>query len=262
MKIRKNISTVSFIGSGNVATALALALYGCGVKVVEVFSPNVTNSKQLATKVGANYVADVKELNTVSDIYIIAIPDKYISDVVGKLRRVQSIIVHTSGSVPLSIFSKNTGNYGVFYPLQTFTKNKITDITNVPVCIEGSDKQTTDALVQLANRISNKVVLLSSEQRQYLHLAAVTVNNFTNFMYIIANELLSDKDIDFALLYPLIIETATKINNVDPEDAQTGPARRHDMLTINNHIEMLSKQPGLKKIYGLLSNQIIKKFHD
>lgn len=261
MNTTDQISTVSIIGSGNVATALGIALHKAGIRILEVFSPNINNSKLLAEKVNCKHVDKIEGINTVSDLYIIATPDKEIANVVAKLNGFGGIAVHTSGSWPANVFYGNVKSYGVFYPLQTFTKGKSVDFRNVPICIEGSDETTSGLLVQLAKKISNNVVLLNSKQRQHLHLAAVTVNNFTNLLYSLAHDVLDENGIDFSLLHPLINETARKIHKVNPADAQTGPARRNDTPTINKHLELLDKYPDHKEIYRLLSNQIIRKYH-
>lgn len=261
MNPSNQISTVSIIGSGNVATALGIAFLNTGISILEVFSPNINNSKLLANKVRCNYLDNIEEINTVSDLYIIATPDKEIGNVISKLNNIQGIIAHTSGSQPSDILAGNIKHYGVFYPLQTFTKDKTVDFREIPICIEGSDNATSKLLIGLAQKISNNVVLLNSEQRHYLHLTAVAVNNFTNQLYYHAHSILSEKGIDFSLLHPLIKETAAKMSKSNPTDAQTGPARRNDTSTIKKHMELLDEHPEFKEIYKLLSDQIIKKYH-
>ncbi|MFK5857404.1 MAG: DUF2520 domain-containing protein [Bacteroidota bacterium] len=262
MQAKNQISTVSIIGSGNVATALSIALADCGVKIVDIFSPNIANSKLLASKIGCNFVDDIIKLNQNSDLYIIATPDKEIGNVILNLKEVTGVVVHTSGSEPITHLKKYIVNCGVFYPLQTFTIGNNVNFENIPICIEGSNESVTNMLSQLADKISNNVVVLNSEKRQYLHLTAVMVNNFTNHLYNIAHGVLLDNEIDFSLLHPLIKETASKINKVIPGDAQTGPARRKDEVTIEKHLQLLNNYPEYKKIYSLLSNQIIKKYND
>jgi len=257
----KQISTVTLIGSGNVATALGLSLLDNGIKITEIFSPNMSNAKALADKTNCGYVNNIGDLITTSDLYIIAVPDKAISNIISKLKNIDGIIVHTSGSQSIDVFDNSNFNYAVFYPLQTFTKGKLVDFKDVPICIESPNKATSDLLIQLANKISTKVVTLNSIQRQYLHLTAVTVSNFTNLLYTLSNELLDEKGIDFSLLHPLIKETASKLNEVNPSEAQTGPAKRNDTQTINKHLEILQNYPEFKEIYKLLSDQITKKYH-
>ena len=262
MQSINQISTISIIGSGNVATALGLAFTQSGLRVIEVFSPNIANSKLLSLRIGCNYVDDIEMLNPNSDLYIIATPDKEVSNVSLKINIGNGIVVHTSGSEPISVFSKYSKNYGVFYPLQTFTVGSVVNLKSVPVCIEGSNKKTVELLEQLANRVSDNVVVIDSKQRQLLHLSAVMVNNFTNYFYDVAHSILHENKIDFELLHPLIKETANKIGKVIPGDAQTGPARRNDVHTINRHLELLKKHPEYSNMYHLISNQIIKKYHD
>lgn len=262
MLLNTKILTVSIIGSGNVAGALGNAFLKNGIIVSEIYSLNPQNSKLLASKLGCSYVKTMDELNADSDLYIIAIPDKEIASVSSLLARVNGIVVHTSGSVPISVLSDCAFGFGVFYPLQTFTMDSKAEFNDIPICIEGVNNDVTNSLKQLAEKISNNVVVLNSEQRRYLHLTAVTVNNFTNWLYGMAHGMLLEKDIDFSLLHPLINETASKISSIHPATAQTGPARRNDISTINDHLELLRNYPDYKKLYTLISDQIIKKYHD
>ena len=262
MQSINQISTISIIGSGNVATALGTALSQNGLRIIEVFSPNIKNARLLSSKLKCNYVEYLEKLNPNSDLYIISTPDKEITNVTSKLLDTDKIIVHTSGSEPINIFNSKHINYGVFYPLQTFTKDELVDFKEIPICIEGSDNTTAKILKQLAERISKNVVILNSTQRQIIHLTAVTVNNFTNYLYGIAHDMLLENDIDFSLLHPLINETAKKIAKVTPSKAQTGPGRRNDIPTIKKHLELLNNKPQYQEIYKLLSNQIIKKYND
>ncbi len=262
MESSNQITTVSFIGSGNVATALGKSFMNSGIRVVEIYSPNDSNAKSLAVKLSCNWINDLNELNTNSDLYIIAIPDKEIKPLSSRLNKVEGIVVHTSGSEPLQALKLGNKPTGVFYPLQTFTKLNEIDTSNIPICIEGSNTLTVVSLTNLAKKISRNVILLDSDQRQHLHLAAVTVNNFSNLMYHFAYDILTKKDIDFSLLHPLINETAKKVICVNPADAQTGPARRNDQSTINKHLDLLQSHPDFRDVYKLLSKQLINKYHD
>ena len=142
---------------------------------------------------------------------------------------------------------KKFKQYGVFYPLQTLTEKVSVNMSKVPFCIEASDKKVEKELFNLASTISNQVYLINSEQRKNLHLSAVLVNNFTNLMYAHADDLLKNKGIDFKMLFPLIEETARKITFLSPEEAQTGPARRNDQTTIDEHLRMLKDNPEIKE---------------
>lgn len=261
MKASNQISTVSIIGSGNVATGLGLALKNANVNISEVYSPTAENAKLLATKLNCISVNSIENLSDTSDLYLIAISDDEIVNLKNTLIIKQGIIAHTSGSQSINTLCKNTGSFGVFYPLQTMTKVSPPNFKDIPVCIEASDEKTKAQLTDLAKKISNNVVSLTSDQRQYLHLTAVTVNNFTNLLYNHAHDVLREKNIDFSLLLPLIHETAIKVHNTTPKEAQTGPARRNDVVIINKHLKLLENYPDYRDLYSLLSKQLIKKYH-
>ena len=261
MKSPKEIKKVTLLGSGNVATILGKSLIKKDISIVEVFSQNIDNAKSLSKLTDSKYSSSIAEVSTDSDLYIISVPDDRIKEIVDSMPKVAGIVAHTSGSQPISILERFE-NPGVFYPLQTITKESKPDISSIPFCIEAFDDTTQSLLEKLAKKLTNNVVNLNSEQRQYLHMTAVIVNNFTNFMYGMAHELLEDKGIDFTLLLPLIQETAQKVQFNKPHHTQTGPARRKDELTIKRHLELLEKHPEYKKIYRLLSEQLIKKYHE
>ncbi len=260
MDIKNQISNITIIGSGNVATAFGLSFHNIGININEIYSPNIENATILARKTNSYPIDDLTIINPNSELYLIAITDTEIENASNSLNKLNGILAHTSGSQHLNVLNNN--HVGIFYPLQTFTKSKIPDFRDIPICIEGSDSNTINLLTKLANKISNKVFYLDSVQRQYLHLTAVTVNNFTNLLYDFAHGILEDKDIDFSLLLPLIKETAIKIQDTVPKDAQTGPARRNDISIIEKHIKLLEEYPDYKDIYSILSKHIIKKHHD
>ncbi len=261
MKAIKNIESVTLIGSGNVATVLGRSLHEIGINIVEVYSKNLINAESLAKVVNANAISDLKQLKDESDLYLISVSDDKIEEIASLMPLLEGIIVHTSGSKSIDLLSR-FNNKGIFYPLQTITKDSKPDIREIPICIESYEDEVLNSLKGLAGKLTDTVVNLSSEQRLYLHMTAVIVNNFTNFMYGMAHELLEDEGIDFSLLIPLIQETAKKTKHSKPHSSQTGPARRKDELTIKRHLELLDKHPEYQNIYRLLSEQLIKKYHE
>jgi len=152
--------------------------------------------------------------------------------------------------------------YWVFYPLQTFTLGQHVNLEQVPFLVEGSTPAVTKALQELASKLSNSVHNITSEQRKYFHLAAVFVSNFSNHLYSIAWQLLDEQNLDFDFLKPLIKQTAAKVDNLLPMDAQTGPARRNDRKAMAEHLKMLEDHPELKELYKMISGQITKKYHE
>lgn len=254
------IKSVSIIGSGNVATHLANVLYSKGLNVNQVYSKRLNNAKVLANRVRAGFTDDLKGIKPNSDMYIIAVSDDVISEVVNELEIDKKILVHTSGSVDVDVLKNASKNYGSFYPLQTFTKGVKIDFENIPMCVEGSNKKTENELTALALLLSGNVNKISSEQRKKLHLAAVFACNFSNYMQIIAEELCEQNEVSFDLLKPLIKETFEKGIDLLPSENQTGPARRGDKKIMEKHLDLLGNNQELKEIYTLISNQIINKY--
>ena len=186
-----------------------------------------------------------------ADVTIIAVTDNAIEAVSKQIRN--TLVVHTSGFSSIDTL-KNTTNKGVFYPLQSFTKGKKVDFNHIPICVEAEQKRDEKVLFYLAETLSCKVFKINSEQRKALHVSAVFVNNFTNFLYKTGNDICSRNNIPFDILHPLIEETAKKVAEISPEAAQTGPAIRMDAKTIQNHLFLLNKQE--KEIYNLITKSI------
>ena len=249
---------VVIIGSGNVATHITKALYAVNVQIVQVWSYHYKNALLLANQVKAQAIANLRDIDNEVDIYLIAVKDDAISEVVAQLNKFKGVVAHTSGSVDIDIFEDSYENYGVFYPLQTFSKIKEVSFATVPLCLEANTESALQSLTDLANRLSSNVVEVNSEKRKILHLAAVFACNFTNHLYVLANEILKVNQLEFDILRPLITETAAKIQNTLPLDVQTGPAIRNDNETLNKHKELLNKQPELLEIYKTLSESIKK----
>ena len=250
------IKRITLIGSGNVATHIGKALLNKGIEINQVYSHTKANAFELATELNAMPCDDVKFISDESDAYFICIKDDFITEVVQHLSTKNKIIAHTSGSVPMKVLN-SFRNHGIFYPIQTFSKDKDLNISSVPFCIEANNTETKHALIELAKKISNQVFEIDSEQRKQIHIAAVFACNFSNYMYSIANDLLEQKHINFNILKPLILETAKKIQDHSPKSMQTGPAERKDEKVIQEHIDQLSNNKEYQKIYQLMSKAII-----
>lgn len=261
MKQHNEIKSVVFLGSGNVATHLSVALHLKGIQILQIYSHNHNHAETLARKTNSQAINDLSDIRQDADLYLISISDDNIQDIVNKMVTPNGIVAHTSGIVEMKALKKFK-HFGVFYPLQTFSKTRSIEMESIPFCIEGNDMKTRKALFNLAKKISHSVRYINSSERKQIHLAAVFVNNFTNHLYAKAEKLLEEKNINFEILLPLIQETAAKLNQLKPCDAQTGPARRKDLNTIKIHSDMLKKKPELFEIYQLFSHQILKKYHD
>ncbi len=251
------LRNIVIIGAGNVATNLALALKDKGEKIIQVYSRTEKSAKTLADIISSSYTDDLKKINMNSDLYIISVPDSAIIPVLKHLSLKNKFIVHTCGSMDMDILKHASSNYGVFYPLQTFSRNRKADFTETPVCIEANNIAYQEALMNLAKLLSDKVYIINSGKRKILHLAAVFACNFPNYMYRIAEKITENNDIPFDILRPLIKETTGKIMTNSPSGVQTGPASRKDTDTIEKHIDMLSEYPDFKQIYELITRNIL-----
>lgn len=249
---------ISLIGAGNLATQLGIALSEKGHQIVQVWSRTSESAAILASKLKCPYTTEISSIISETDIFIVAISDTAIESVLSQRLWGNTMVVHTAGSTPMSILASYCENYGVFYPFQTFTIGKSVDFDQIPMCIEANTPQNLKVLNQLALSISQNIKLFDSSQRQQIHLAAVFACNFVNHFYTIGEELLREKGIDFKILQPLILETATKVVSQSPESAQTGPASRNDTIVMNKHLAMLANHPDLKELYSLISERIIQ----
>ena len=248
--------SIALIGTGNVARHLFNAFNRCDeIKVVQVLG---RNQKSLTYFGQYSKISSSFDKLVPADIYIIAVSDDALPTVSQSITNKNGIVVHTSGSVPMDALS-NHERRGVFYPLQTFSKDREIDFKKVPFCLEADQKEDLELLKRVAYLISGHVYEISSEQRKSLHLAAVFVNNFTNHLYQIGNSICEENKVPFDILKPLILETAHKIEDLSPYEAQTGPARRGDISTIEKHMEELVNT-NYMKIYELLSQSIEKEY--
>ncbi len=250
---------IVFIGAGNVATHLSLALQQSGCSILQVYSKTELSASTLGEKLKVPYSTSLSEIDINADVYIFSIKDSVLIDCVNKMPVIKGLFVHTAGSIPLSIFEGFTKRFGVLYPLQTFSKNRKISFEKIPVFIEASNKSDEYLLKELANLVSRNVNVLSSEKRKYLHLSAVFACNFTNHMYDLAAQILEEQGISFDYLLPLIKETALKAEELTPREAQTGPAVRHDNSVIQRHLDLLTNE-NIKKIYKILSQNISAEF--
>jgi len=243
---------VSIIGSGNVAQHLAKAFENSSdVELLQVYSRNKSDLQHLPF---AAKVTDNPNGLHAADLYVIAVSDSAIRSVAESLPFEGRLVVHTSGSVALSeLDAKN--RRGVLYPLQTFSKKRKIDFGQVPLCLETEDPNDSVLLEKAARAISGSIFSMDSQQRKAMHVAAVFASNFTNHLYALAADLCEKYSVPFEILQPLIIETASKISELPPLQAQTGPALRNDLPTIDAHLAMLPDD-NFKMIYKTLTQSI------
>jgi predicted short-subunit dehydrogenase-like oxidoreductase (DUF2520 family) len=248
---------VVILGSGNVASHLIKVMEAnAAIDLVQVYA---RSKKSLENIIDSNKVTTSFTALKEADVYVISVSDKAIEDVSNQIPFSHKLVVHTSGTMGFDVINPKNKR-GVFYPLQTFSKSKEVDMKSVPFCLETENKDDYKTVENLAKSLSNSVYTINGEQRKSLHISAVFVSNFANHMYQIGNALCEENNVPFAILQPLIEETANKIKTLTPTEAQTGPAIRNDEPTIQKHLEALEK-PIYKELYQkiTLSIQNVKK---
>jgi len=247
---------IILLGAGNVGHHLSKAFdKSTEIDLVQWYSRD--NSKVSYNDIDTEIINDLSKIKS-ADIYVISISDSYVGEISEKLNVSEKLVVHTSGSLDLSIIDKKNRR-GVFYPLQTLSKNKEIELAKVPICIESENNKDLVLLETISKYIGCKTYKIDYNERKILHLAAIFSNNFVNHMFTIAKEILDDKNLDFNILKPLINETVDKIHKLDPENAQTGPAIRNNNEILLNHINTLKKDDH-KKLYELMTKLIKDKY--
>lgn len=252
------LRNIVFIGAGNLATNVALSLHDKGYRIVQVYSRTMLSAQTLADRLQAEAVDDISAVVADADLYVISVKDSALQSVIEQLcdGSRKGLFVHTAGSIPMNIFSGHAEHYGVFYPMQSFSKQRRVDFTEVPIFIESNDSESLKTIEALAKSLCKNVYAISSDARKHLHLAAVFACNFVNHCYELSAEVLSKYNIPFEVMLPLIDETARKVHEIAPKDAQTGPAVRYDENVINMQSGLLKPVPRLQEIYNVMSKSI------
>ncbi|MBP6732707.1 MAG: DUF2520 domain-containing protein [Chitinophagales bacterium] len=247
---------ISIVGAGNVATNLALALKKAGHEIVQIYNRSDDAGQELAHTVGAQFTSQGSQLLD-ADVYLLAVKDDVIAEVAKLIHLKGRIVAHTSGTKSMNELAPASEQFGIFYPLQTMKKNTKVDFKNVPLLVEGSSESVTTVLESLAKTISQNVYRVDEEQRQWIHLAAVFANNFTNHLFGISESIMQGHGLPFEILKPLIYRSIEGLAFASPAELQTGPAIRGDQQTIEKHMLLLGDDTRLQKMYEILTQSII-----
>lgn len=251
---------IAIIGTGNVAWHLSLAFENAGHVVTEVYGRDIQKAERLImNSYQAEATSHLDFSRSEANIFIMAVSDDAVEGLVRELILPDgSVLAHTSGTLSIKALGyAPTEDIGVFYPLQTLSKAKNVDFQYVPICIEGETLKAQNDLASLASSISTRVQMLDSGHRRLIHLAAVFACNFTNHMLTLSKEILRQQEIDFTILHPLISETLNKSLEIGPEKAQTGPAVRQDMETLDKQHQALQEDEQVAEIYQIVSQHIL-----
>jgi len=244
------------VGAGNVAWHMGKALSDKGYVISRILNRTIASAKQLAEELHVASFGPPEDLSADTDACLICVSDDAIATVIKQLKPGNCLLIHTAGSVSLDVFRDNAANYGVLYPLQTFTWGRSLDYSEIPFLTEANSEVNLGLINQLASSVSHRVMEADSIQRLYLHLAAIFASNFSNHMYTLAEKLADQYKMPFDLLKPLIAETAAKAMDVSPQMAQTGPAVRGNVKVIEKHLELLKSHPGMQELYRMISKSI------
>ena len=275
-------ASIVFLGSGNLATHLSLALKAAGEDIIQIFRRTQQHAQALADKLHCDSCVSISDIRTDADVYIFSVKDDALPSLIKQLSKHLAshqhpispsgaggathhpIFLHTAGSVPMSVFPDNTltpnthhpsPNYGVLYPMQTFSKDRSVNFREIPCFIEACDSDTLEAIKGIASKVSDHVLEMSSEKRKKLHLAAVFACNMVNHCYRLAEKVLEEEGIDFSLYLPLIQETANKVKELSPRQAQTGPMVRYDKKIMDAQIALINDE-RTRQIYRLMADSI------
>lgn len=248
---------IAIIGYGNLGFHLVNHLSETGHKITQVFTRDKTKTRISKNKI--DFIDDLELLSTDADVYFLPVKDDALKEVAKQLSLKGKIVAHCSASVEMKVLKNCTENFGVFYPLQSFSREVEVDFKNIPILIEGVNKETSSVLNYIAASLSNEVIEVNQEQRLAVHVAAVFANNFSNYLFSVAEEILKKENISYKILLPLIEETVRKVKEHAPSKSQTGPAKREDDKTIQKHLKFLSNKKELKNLYTIITEQIKSK---
>ncbi|MBK8611106.1 MAG: DUF2520 domain-containing protein [Chitinophagaceae bacterium] len=248
---------VVIIGSGNVASVLGRLFVKNGHQVIQVVSRNVAHARILGEALNCAYTNEMAEIDQHASLYVLAVSDIVLYNLKGHIHFENKLVLHTAGSVPNDVLKEVSANYGVLYPMQSLRK-EMEYPQEIPFLIDGNTEETIREIEDFAKTLSSSVTRANDTERLKLHVAAVIVSNFTNHLYALAASFCEKEKIDFKLLFPLIKETAERIDRISPVDAQTGPAVRNDLFTLDKHIRLLADYPQLKNIYLKITESIVK----
>jgi len=251
--------SIFLIGAGNLGYHLGRHLVGQGCRVTGVFSRSIEKAGALSEATGIPHCHTYTHIDPDADIYLLAVNDQAIAPVARSLYQLgirDKLLVHTSGATPSTVLRPFSTRYGVFYPLQTFSRERSVNFSKIPLCIQANREEDEATLTRLGAELSEAVYRIDDRERAVLHVAAVFVNNFVNHLFEVGYQILEEEALSFDLLRPLIEETAAKVQSNRPADMQTGPAARGDQATIDRHLEYLEDQAQLQDLYRLLSRHI------
>ncbi len=244
-------------GTGNVAHVLGkLIINSKHHHVIGVSARNETPGNSLADILGTKFISTNDLQNHETELTIITVSDNALTGFDFPQGMNCGLLVHTAGAVSKEVLKKYSNRYGVLYPLQSMRK-ELNHLPEIPFLIDGVNDEETNILAQFCTSLNCISEKANDEQRLAMHTAAVVVSNFTNHLYALAEKFCHNRNINFNMLKPLIVETASRLEYASPAEMQTGPAIRKDLATIERHLSILDEHPKLKVLYDQLTKSIL-----
>ncbi len=249
---------ISIVGNGNVAQNLALAFSEKGHSILEMYAPNQKKLKDFTSTVPCKALSSLEDLNKDTDVVILAVNDTVLPEVIRQLPQRETLYLHCSGSCSIDVFrTTNLKHYGVFYPLYSFVKGRKEDFSNIPILIESNNSENQSLIQDLALSLTPNVRIVESSERIYYHLSGILVNNFSNHLWALTQDLLNNQKLDFEAVKPILLQTAENAIKADSlKKIQTGPAKRKNTEIIEKHLSLLNDNPALQDLYKKLSLSI------
>jgi predicted short-subunit dehydrogenase-like oxidoreductase (DUF2520 family) len=252
---------IVLVGSGNTATVLGRKSKAAGHRIVQVYSRNGNHANLLANRLGATSTTYISTVERNADLMIIAIRDEALSSFARDLVHVHSVVAHTAGAASIDLIRSVSKNTGVLYPLQSL-RREIEKLPALTILVDANNPFAKKTLMDFAGTIAETVQEADDESRIKYHLAATIVNNFTNYLYTIAELYCKQEKISFSVLQPLMEETIIRLRNSSPSLVQTGVAMRDDKTSLEKHRELLKDHPSILKFYDLFTEEIKNAVRD
>lgn len=246
---------IALVGIGKVGSALAKAFARVEDVELLLISRDISNVLPLAEELNAEAATQISSIPS-PDLFIICVPDDAISNVSKIIfqEHPQSSQAHVSGSRHWDILSGPKDRLGVFYPLDSFGYHLDDELYDTPILIDGCSDEYINELTDLAYEVSDSIYHLDFDQRQYVHLAAVWLNNFSNALAHKAHGILNKGNAPVDVLDKLTQTTFVKIREMGPKNSQTGPAMREDSKTMDKHLKLMNGAD--QELYRVLSQLI------
>lgn len=252
--------TYYLIGTGNTAWFMATMLYAAGHVCKGIYGRDITKVVELANTINSTAHELVNSIPDDADVCILAVSDNAITTICKQLSFKNTLLLHTAGAIPANALSATANNYGVIWPIYSITKSQLPTTRNIPTVVEVNNNSCLEDIKTIAKSFTDSIYEADSNKRKKMHLAAVFSNNFSNHLFAIAEKICEEQQIPFSVMIPIIAQTAERINGEHPSLLQTGPAKRNDTNTMQEHISLLNEHPEWEKIYKSISASIFKMY--